>query len=355
MHTDWKTPYRPHHGSLVKSSRYIFLIALVISLDVCFAQQPSLAPTAVLDERADISTELRSLIDLQRMKTGERVILKVLQDARVSSAITIPKGAKLTAKVTLMQPCPLYGSSADAAMALLVDEANWKDQNLPIRAYLWGQITSIELATRLATDPVFQDIHDLNYSRIGATQADPLLGSVIGFGCTQMVGPDCSRQPQPGRCDEQRLQSGSTLVVRHLPSRYQLGLLYDDNAYAAARTAEVGALGGSADAAFGLAQRLHNGDLFVKDDAQALRWFRVAAEGGHLAAQTNLAVFLAQGLGSTAPDFVGAYKWFAVSAECGVEQNKAALHKLEQMLTPEQVAEGKRLSAEWLQAHPKQQ
>src|SRR5713101_967672 len=113
----------------MKFFRYISLFVLVISIDVCLAQQPAPAPTAVLDERVDISTELQSLIDLERMKAGETVILKVVRDARLSSATTIPKGTKLTATVTLIQPCSAYGSSANAAMALLVNEANWKVQN----------------------------------------------------------------------------------------------------------------------------------------------------------------------------------------------------------------------------------
>ena len=334
----------------MKSLRVILLFAVVVSTDLCLAQQPAPAPSADRDERVDISTELQDPIDMRLLVAGQKVILKVLRDARMSSATTIPKGTKLTAKVTLMRPCRFAGASANWAMALLVNEANWKGQNIPLRGYLWGPITSIELVTALTIAN-----EQIKLARIGTASADPLLGSIIKFGCTEIAGLDCDERPARLGCAQQRLESGSTLVVRHLPSRYQLSLLYDDNAYAVARAAEAGAHAGSADAAYELAQRLHNGDLFVRDDAQALRWFSVAAEDGHLAAQTNLAVFLAEGLGSTAPDLVAAYKWFAVSAGRGVEQNKAALHKLELALTPEQVAEGKRLSAEWLEAHVKRQ
>jgi Sel1 repeat len=334
----------------MKSLRDILLFAVVVSTDLCLAQQPAPAPSADRDERVDISTELQGPIDMKLLVAGEKVILNVLRDARMSSAITLPKGTKLTAKVTLMRPCRFAGASANSAMALLVNEANWKGQNILLRGYLWGPITSIELVTKLTIAN-----EQVKLARIGATGADPMLGSVIKFGCTEVPGLDCYQRPASRGCAQQRFESGSTLVVRHLPSRYQLSLLYDDNAYAVARAAEVGAQAGSADAAYELAQRLHNGDLFVRDDAQALRWFSMAAEDGHLAAQRNLAVFLAEGLGTTAPDPVAAYKWFAVSVGRGVEQNKAALHKLEQMLAPERVAEGKRLSAEWLQAHSKQQ
>lgn len=333
----------------MKPVRDMVSFAMVISTVMCLAQQPAPAPSPDRDERVDISTELQGPIDMRLAVAGEKVILKVLQDARMSSATTVPKGARLTAKVTLMRPCRFAGSSAHSAMALLVNEANWKGHNIPLRGYVWGPITSIDLAAELTITN-----EQVKLARIGTTSADPMLGSVIKFGCTEVPGVDCYERPASLGCAQQRFESGSTLVVRHLPSRYQLSLLYDDNAYAVARAAEAGAQAGSADAAYELAQRLHNGDLFVKDDAQALRWFLVAAEDGHLAAQTNLAVFLTQGLGSNAPDLVGAYKWFDVSAERGVEQNKAAVTKLEQMLTPEQVAEGKRLSAEWLQAHPKQ-
>lgn len=331
--------------------RAILLFAVVVFSDLCLAQQPALipAPSAVLDERVDIPTELRSPIDMRLLAAGQNVNLKVLGDVRVSSSTTIPKGAKLTATITLMRPCPFAGSSAQSAMALFVKEANWKGQSIPLRGYVWGPITSIAMLAKLiiTNEPRY-------LARIGTTSADPTLGSVITFWCFEIAGVDCVKHPESLACAQQRFESGSTLTLRHLPSRYQLSLLYDDNAYAVARAAEVGAQAGSVDAAFELAQRLRAGDLFVRDDAQALRWFRMAAENGHLAAQTNLAVFLAEGLGTTAPDLIAAYKWFAVSAGRGVEQNKAALHKLEQIMKPEQVAEARKLSAEWLQSHSTQ-
>lgn len=340
-----------HDATLMKSLRAILLLAAVVCSDLCLAQQPPLIPTpsADPDGRVDIPTELRSPIDMRLLVAGQNVDLKVLEDVRVSGSTTIAKGTKLTAKITLMRPCPFAGSSAQSAMALFVKEANWKGQNIPLRGYVWGPITSNAILARLIINGEQRDL-----AKIGKTSADPALGSVIRFSCFQLAGVDCGEYPASRGCAQQRFESGSILMLRHLPSRFELGLLYDDDGYAVARAAEAGAQAGSVDAAFELAGKLHSGDLFVRDDAQALRWLSVAAENGHLAAQTNLAVFLAEGLGTTAPDLIAAYKWFAVSAERGVEQNKAALRKLEQIMKPEQVAGGKKLSAEWLQAHSMQ-
>ena len=68
------------------------------------------------------------------------------------------------------------------------------------------------------------------------------------------------------------------------------------------------------EAQFNLAQRLGEGD--VSDQAQALEWYRKAAEQGHCAAQFHLAQMLAQGKGG-ARDAVTALSWLRRAAEAG--------------------------------------
>ena len=51
-------------------------------------------------------------------------------------------------------------------------------------------------------------------------------------------------------------------------------------------------------------------------------------------------------------DIVLAYMWFNVAAIQGGGDAKENKDSLEQQMTREQVAEAKRLSREWLEAHP---
>jgi hypothetical protein len=77
-----------------------------------------------------------------------------------------------------------------------------------------------------------------------------------------------------------------------------------------------------------------------------VKWYRKAAEQGHAGAQLYLGVFLAQGQG-VEPDFVEAYKWIEL-AKRGNEADKAAADESQKQLvaymTPDQIAEGKRLA-----------
>jgi TonB family protein len=59
-----------------------------------------------------------------------------------------------------------------------------------------------------------------------------------------------------------------------------------------------------------------NGQGVSKDDAEAVRWYRKAAELGEMRAMTNLGVMLATGSG-VAKDEVEAVRWFRKAAEAG--------------------------------------
>jgi TPR repeat protein len=50
------------------------------------------------------------------------------------------------------------------------------------------------------------------------------------------------------------------------------------------------------------------------------------------------------------PDYEEAHKWFGLSADAGNEAGAANLKYAETLMTPEQVAEGRRRKLEWLDA-----
>jgi len=85
------------------------------------------------------------------------------------------------------------------------------------------------------------------------------------------------------------------------------------------------------------------------DWQQALKWSRPAAEMGDAAAQDNLGQMYENGNAGLPRDLVQAYKWFWLSEQQG---NPGGRHdviefELHHVLTPEQIAEGKRMAAEF--------
>ena len=61
-----------------------------------------------------------------------------------------------------------------------------------------------------------------------------------------------------------------------------------------------------------------NGRGVPQDDAEAVRWYRLAAEQGHAHAQNNLGVMYAAGLG-VPHDYVSAHMWLNLAAATGDE------------------------------------
>jgi len=93
------------------------------------------------------------------------------------------------------------------------------------------------------------------------------------------------------------------------------------------------------------------GDGVPEDDVEAVRWYRLAAEQGDAIAQTRLGRMYAVGEG-VPEDRVLAYMWWNLAAAQGDEIAQGNKDIVEQQMTREQIAEGQRLSREWLEVHP---
>ena len=84
-----------------------------------------------------------------------------------------------------------------------------------------------------------------------------------------------------------------------------------------------------------------------QDWAEAATWFRSAADQGLADAQYDLGRIYAEGRG-VQQDYVRAYLWFSLAAAQG---DRRALHNrstLVPLMTPAQIAEGRRLAREWV-------
>ena len=84
---------------------------------------------------------------------------------------------------------------------------------------------------------------------------------------------------------------------------------------------------GDADGQFGMGLLYANGFGVPLDDAEALKWYGLAAEQNHPNAQCNIAVMHANGWGVPQSDDE-AFKWYSLAAEQGVIEAQNALAKM---------------------------
>ena len=97
----------------------------------------------------------------------------------------------------------------------------------------------------------------------------------------------------------------------------------------------------------------YRGDGVPKDDAEAVKWFRKAAEQGYAKAQYNLGLMYYRGDG-VPKDEAEAVKWFNLAAATGSEKSAKSRDILAKRMTKEQIAEGQKLSREWLERKAKE-
>jgi TPR repeat protein len=88
------------------------------------------------------------------------------------------------------------------------------------------------------------------------------------------------------------------------------------------------------------------GEGVSKDPVEAAKWYRKAAEQNFANAQYNLGVSYDNAEG-VAKDYVEAYKWRLLAARQGNEDAKKTMTMLENKMTPEQIAEGQKLTGQF--------
>jgi TPR repeat protein len=107
---------------------------------------------------------------------------------------------------------------------------------------------------------------------------------------------------------------------------------------------------GNALAQSNLGVMYQHGESIPKDAAQAVAWNRNAAEQGYAEAQYNLGVMYEHGEG-VPKDLVQAHKWVSLAASSGRPKAREVLTRMERDMTKKQQAEADKLAREWYEAH----
>jgi TPR repeat protein len=134
------------------------------------------------------------------------------------------------------------------------------------------------------------------------------------------------------------------------PAQYNLGVIYANgrgvpqNDADAVKWYRLAAEQRYAQAQYNLGVRYATGQGVPQNDADAVKWYRLAAEQGYAQAQYNLGVRYATGTG-VIQNGVMAYVWESLAAAQGNENARKNRAISVTQLTPEQLARGQELAA----------
>ena len=140
----------------------------------------------------------------------------------------------------------------------------------------------------------------------------------------------------------------SVIAVRFLPAVQPVGPrqgVPQDDAEAV-KWYRKAAEQGVAKAQFNLGVMSYKGRGVPQDDADAVRWYRKAAEQGHASAQFNLGLMYDKGRG-VPQDYLLAHMWLNLAAATGHEKSRKGRDIVAKRMTPAQIAEAHRLAREW--------
>jgi len=160
---------------------------------------------------------------------------------------------------------------------------------------------------------------------------------------------------------ESTLPGGSIYFIEYGPNLLDTDLLgakgkaeAQSNLGEAFREAETAMLkfgGPSAQFDLGVGYAYDSGLGVRQDRAEAVRWFRTAAEQGNAEAQYNLGVMYGNGFG-VPQDYVQAYMWFTLATASGEARAVSARAYLASVMTPQHIAEAQQLAREWKPKSP---
>jgi hypothetical protein len=128
-----------------------------------------------------------------------------------------------------------------------------------------------------------------------------------------------------------------------------------------AQTPEIDALRvraevGDAEALYDLGVMYANGRGVPEDDAEAVRWYRLAADQGNAMAQALLGARYWTGQG-VPQDYVQAHMWYNLAATRMTGEIRESADEARDftagLMNPTQIAEAQRLAREWDAAHPR--
>ncbi len=138
-------------------------------------------------------------------------------------------------------------------------------------------------------------------------------------------------------------EQGNTWAQYYVGHMYIMGQGIPKDYTEAFKWYEKAAEQGNTWAQYNVGVMYDKGEGVPQDNAEALKWFREAAQHGYALAQVMLGGMYLEGDG-VPRDYIISYMWLNLAAAQGNEGAMIYTSILEEKMTPEQIAEGQRLS-----------
>ena len=149
-------------------------------------------------------------------------------------------------------------------------------------------------------------------------------------------------------------KQGHAKAQLKLGTMYYQGIGVNESKSKAAKLYKMSAKRGNGKAQT-LAGLVYGEGLGVDQDfEEASKWYQLAANQGYATAQYNLGVMYRDGSGVDM-DSVKAYSWMLIASENDNDDANNDKDDLEDNMSLEQVSEGKKIAAKWMEKHPKKE
>ena len=141
-------------------------------------------------------------------------------------------------------------------------------------------------------------------------------------------------------------EKGNVEAQLKMAGIYYLGLGVDKNPREGLKWRRMAAGQGDADSQHTIGDIYCFGTDIPKDFEEGLKWHRKAANQGQKRSQVRLGEFYAYGEEGVKKDKVLAYMWFLLAAKAYGSGGRR-LTNLESQMTPDEIAKGQKMAAEW--------
>jgi TPR repeat protein len=177
------------------------------------------------------------------------------------------------------------------------------------------------------------------------------IGAQLYLGLAYDLGQDVPRNPaEAARWYRRAAAEGSPSAASNLGVLYHNGDSMPKDSVEAATWFESAAARGSASAQYSLGRMYYQGDGVARNYAEAARWLEKSASQGNASAQILLSYLYATGQGVPGNTAM-AYMWINL-ASASEDLARLSREQMEKLVSFDEVAEGQRLTHDWLIHHP---
>ncbi len=181
-------------------------------------QKKDVAPPS-LPDGTRIPVLLRTTIDPNIAKPGMPIVLNVTQDVRAAGgALLIPKGARITGRVTVA--VPWTKQSKESRVSLVAERAEWKEGSVVLKAFIVGKLRVLNSA--LIPTGLSYAVSSIEILEPGAVPGpqNPYKDRAVDKSAKLRVAEDPHIASEVFSTERTvQMDAGSTFILRHSPNQ----------------------------------------------------------------------------------------------------------------------------------------